>query len=162
MRLHKIVNPRNLVYDFRMGTRVDFYILSTTSDEERLLYACRLIEKVFHKGEQIYVHTNDQAQANKMDQLLWSFRDTSFVPHTLVGNDRVEKVMIGYGGHQSPLDTCIWVNLSEQMPLVNAKIKRIVEILPKEGPVTLAGRARYRTYQQQQFELNTHKIGDAS
>ncbi len=145
-----------------MGTRVDFYILSTISDEERFHFACRLIEKVFHLGERIYVHMNDQVSANRMDKLLWSFRDTSFVPHAIVGSDLVDKVMIGYGGHQSPLESNVWVNLSEQMPLLNPNIKRIVEILPKEGPVTLAGRARYRAYQQQQFEINTHKIGDAS
>lgn len=139
-----------------MGTRVDFYILSTSSEEERHLYACRLIEKAFHQGQRLYIHVTDEAHARIIDDLLWAFRDTSFVPH-VIGNDNTQPITIGFADR--PVEDRIVINLSDKIPLISEKMTRLIEILPKDGPITLAGRERYKHYQQQQFEINTHKIG---
>ena len=142
-----------------MGTRVDFYILSTSSEEERRLYACRLAEKAILQGNKLHIQTNNEAEAQHLDNLLWSFKDTSFVPHAMSLDDK-QPITIGF--RETPNLTNpdrIMLNLSDNFPQINSKIPRIVEILPKDGPVTIAGRERYKQYQQQRFEINTHKIG---
>ena len=62
-------------------TRIDFYLLPVAEPHGKLSFACRLAEKAFREGCQVHVHASDADEAAAMDALLWSFRDTSFVPH---------------------------------------------------------------------------------
>ena len=61
-------------------TRIDFYLLPVAEPHGKLSFACRLAEKAFREGCQVHVHASDADEAAAMDALLWSFRDTSFVP----------------------------------------------------------------------------------
>ena len=54
-------------------TRIDFY--QVQGDEQ--LFACRLIDKVYRAGHQVYVHASDSGQAQKLDEDLWIFRPDS-------------------------------------------------------------------------------------
>src|SRR3569833_3290107 len=65
-------------------TRVDFYILpdATTDGRERL--ACRLADKAYRLGHEVYIHARDRQHAARLDELLWTFRAGSFVPHQRV------------------------------------------------------------------------------
>ena len=58
-------------------TRVDFYILPDKSSEQRNLFACRIAEKAFKLGHSIYIHSDDQNQAEALDKLLWRWRASS-------------------------------------------------------------------------------------
>ena len=60
-------------------TQVDFYQIE--SSEDPLVFACRLIEKVYRLGHQIHVHVSSETQASALDALLWSFKATAFIPH---------------------------------------------------------------------------------
>lgn len=42
-------------------TRIDFYILSDTTRQARLDFACRLAETIYRKGYRLHVHTVDEA-----------------------------------------------------------------------------------------------------
>lgn len=65
-------------------TRVDFYVLSDGGDQYRAVFACRLAEKALGHGMGIYIHTDGAAETGRIDQLLWTFRDGSFLPHLTV------------------------------------------------------------------------------
>ena len=65
-------------------TRISFYILKGSQEHDRQVFACRLIEKAHAQGNHIYIHANSQEQANQFNDLLWSFRSDSFVPHQLM------------------------------------------------------------------------------
>ena len=60
---------------------VSFYILPSESQEERYLFACKLIEKAYRSGHFCYVLTDDAEQSQILDDLLWTFRAGSFIPH---------------------------------------------------------------------------------
>ena len=61
--------------------RVDFYILAQPDERERQLLACKLAEKAWRPDHSVYIHTRDPADAEHLYDLLWTFRDGSFVPH---------------------------------------------------------------------------------
>ena len=67
--------------------KVDFYSLQQSDEQARLFFACRLTEKVLGQKLKIYIHTDSESAAQEMDDLLWSFKPESFIPHTLVGMD---------------------------------------------------------------------------
>src|SRR3569832_2056639 len=65
-------------------TRVDFYILPDASTDGRERLACRLADKAYRLGHEVYIHARDRQHAARLDELLWTFRAGSFVPHQRV------------------------------------------------------------------------------
>lgn len=59
-------------------------VLHRLSGSKKALDACRLVEKLYLAGEKVVVWFQDQGRAAIFDQYLWTFSDTSFVPHRLV------------------------------------------------------------------------------
>ncbi|MEZ5578324.1 MAG: DNA polymerase III subunit chi [Candidatus Competibacteraceae bacterium] len=52
--------------------------------------ACRLADKAYGLGHTVYLFTASEARAAALDDLLWTFRQDSFVPHErypLVGEE---------------------------------------------------------------------------
>lgn len=47
---------------------------------------CQLVEHLFLKGQRVLLHLADEAQFSRMDQLLWTFDNDSFVPHASVAD----------------------------------------------------------------------------
>ncbi len=67
-------------------TRVDFHILPVDGKIERERWACRLAAKAWKQGHRVHVHTIDETGMARMDELLWTFRDISFLPHAPLGD----------------------------------------------------------------------------
>ena len=62
---------------------VSFYILSSALLQERYLFACKLIEKAYRNGQFCYILTDSDEQSQLLDDLLWTFRAGSFIPHEI-------------------------------------------------------------------------------
>lgn len=151
-------------------TRIDFYVLPQDDIETRHLFACRLVEKAYRLGHSIYVHSDDDAQANALDQMLWSFREASFVPHqvlhadTDIDSDNVI-VHIGYprrnGVHSEPPGVeshGLLVNLSSEVPECFSRFERVSEIVVQHPRVQQATRSNFRFYRDRGYELQTHDM----
>lgn len=139
--------------------RVDFYLLASYQAQICEQFACKLTEKVYRLGQQIYIHVEDQHQAQVMDDLLWTFRQGSFVPHSLVGaEEAVESpVLIGHEG-KPEIEMNLLINLSPRIPKFFSHFQRIAEIIDQDEIKRRAGRERYRYYRNQGCLLETHKI----
>ena len=75
--------------------RVDFYILSQAGQHSRQTFACRLAEKAYNLKNSVHIHAASRGDAERLDELLWTFRDGSFVPH--------ERVSASSGTPESPV-----------------------------------------------------------
>lgn len=143
-------------------TKVDFYILAEENIEQRHLFACRLVEKAYRLGHHIYLHSDDEAQANALDQLLWSWRSSSFIPHQLesVDPNNTEIIQIGFGsGSDSAAShNGLMINLSNQVPEFFSRFDRVAEIVVQQASITEATRANYRFYRDRGYQLQTHKL----
>ena len=75
---------------------VSFYILPSESTQERYEFACKLIEKAYRSGCFCYVLTDNAEQSQKIDDLLWTFRAGSFIPHQIYTGElpTLEKVIL--------------------------------------------------------------------
>ncbi|MFI3197039.1 MAG: DNA polymerase III subunit chi [Methylococcaceae bacterium] len=140
---------------------VSFYILPSESTQERYEFACKLIEKTYRSGCFCYVLTDDAAQSHKIDDLLWTFRAGSFIPHQIYTGElpALEKVIL-IGSLDVPE---LWqktvINLSSYCPKQFDNIERILEILDNSEVTKELGRDRYRHYHQSGVTITTHKIG---
>lgn len=139
---------------------VSFYVLSTESTQERYLFACKLIEKAYRSGSFAYILTDSPEQSQVIDDLLWTFRAGSFIPHQIYTETLPAFAnVILVGSNQPPenwLNTVI--NLSSQLPQDFNKAERILEILDNSEDTKAWGRNRYRQYQQAGIEITTHKL----
>jgi len=140
-------------------TRISFYILQGEQEHARQVFACRLIEKAYIQGQQIYVHTESAQQTEQLDKLLWSFRADSFVPHQMMHEQGLEDcpVLIGHDTNPPRLMNLL-INLSPQHPLFFSQFERVAEFINDDNDTKTQGRERYRFYQQRGYELESHKI----
>ncbi len=134
---------------------VSFYILPSESLQERYLFACKLIEKAYRSGHFCYVLTDSADQSQRVDDLLWTFRAGSFIPHQLYTGDipATEQVLIGSLPVPARWQKTV-INLSSQF----ANAERVLEILDNSKATKALGRERYRHYQQAGHTLTAHKM----
>ncbi len=137
-----------------------FYVLQSDSQQERFLFACRLIEKAYRTGQFGYVLTDSDVQSQAIDDLLWTFRAGSFIPHQRHNGDPPalqNMFLVGSKPAPDPWHKLV-INLSAQYPENYHQAERIFEILDNSEATKEPGRLRYRQYQQNGCVIATHKI----
>ncbi len=145
-------------------TRVDFYVLEDAGEAARERFACRLAEKAYRLENRVFVHAGSSAAARRMDSLLWTFRDASFVPHVLDGPE-LEPALAGAtpvrigAGDEPDFEAELLVNLADEVPLFFSRFDRVAEIVPADAEARAAMRERYRFYRDRGYDMETHKIG---
>lgn len=139
---------------------ISFYVLPTESTQERNQFACKLIEKAYRSGVFAYVLTDSQEQSRQIDDLLWTFRAGSFIPHQIFADETPEianTVLIGAINPPAQWQKTV-INLSSKIPQDFQQAERILEILDNSEETKAWGRQRYRQYQQAGIEITTHKM----
>lgn len=137
-------------------TKVDFYILSNGSREHT---ACKLVEKAYALGNRIYIHTESAQQAKHMDEMLWTFRDGSFVPHEQCQPGDMCTSPVQIGCHENPdVDCDVLVNLGAEVPLFFSRFPRVAELVGADTPAKTQGRERFRFYRDRGYPLDTHEL----
>jgi len=141
-------------------SRVDFYLLPQSGDQSRRLFACALAQKAWKAGNRVCLLAGDRAQAGELDDLLWTFRDISFVPHALADSADAGSVpiLIEWEEAGNAGDADVLVNLGDRMPSAANNFARIAEIVGGDADQRETARERYRQYRNQGHELYNHTI----
>jgi len=140
-----------------------FYVLQSDSQQERFAFACKLIEKAYRSGQFGYVLTDSTAQSQLIDNLLWTFRAGSFIPHQQYSGElpALENVFqIGSMAVPESWQTLV-INLSHQIPQNFPQAKRILEILDNSEATKEPGRQRWAQYKQAGFDVTKHDLDKA-
>ncbi len=136
--------------------QVDFYVLDRVDEHARYTFACKLAEKAWRLDNTIHIHTKTRADAERLDKLLWTFRDGSFVPHVLAGSGEAP-ITIGHGSAAvEPKD--LLITLCDEIPEFAASFPRVAELVTADEDCRQKSRQRYATYREQGHKLDTHKI----
>lgn len=139
--------------------RIDFYIMQEGGQKGRLDFTCRLIEKAYKNRHRIYIHTENQSDAHMLDELLWTYRDDSFLPHNLVGDGPEPSPPIQVGFELKPAtQRDILINLSHKIPEFYTQFARVIEIVSHDETIQTLSREHYRTYRSNGFNITTHNI----
>lgn len=140
--------------------RVDFYVLSAAGEQARLRFACRLAEKAYKLDNKVQVLAADHRLAEQFDELLWTWRDGSFVPHGLAGRDSTTRapIVIGCDTELPPGDFDLLINLSDRIPTDVDAFPRVAEIVTSDEDTRQRSRAHYASYRDQGHTLETHKL----
>ena len=137
--------------------KVDFYVLDRVDEQARNTLACKLVEKAWRLSNTIHIHMMTKADAERFDELLWTFRDGSFVPHEISGGETNAPVTIGFG--DTPIEARdLLINLCDEIPAFAASFPRVAEVVTSDENCRTKSRQRYSTYRGQGHQLETHKI----
>ncbi|SKA20341.1 DNA polymerase III subunit chi [Novilysobacter spongiicola] len=139
--------------------RADFYLVQKARfREEPLLLVCELARKAHERGLPSLVLARDAAQAEKLDDLLWSFDPDAFIPHQIAGADLDEEeadVLIAPPDADVPLRPLV-INLRDAA--VEGEFERVLEVVPADDSARGPLRERWKQYQARGFQLNKHDM----
>ena len=138
--------------------KIDFYVLEQTDYQQALLLACNVVEDAHNNQQSVYIHASSLEEANKIDELLWSFRDDSFLPHNLYDAADACPPPIQIGHDATPPHQAVLVNLSKEVPKFYQQFQQVIEIVFSEPSVQQLARERYKHYRESGYDITTHKI----
>ena len=127
-----------------------FCILEAQAPQAAERLACLCAEQCLQAGVPLCIHTADADQAARLDQLLWTFKDTSFIPHGYAGDPQGDEpgvpVTIAQPGRALPAGGGILFNLAGLEPALHEGYARVIEVVPGAPGERAAARSRYRRY----------------
>ena len=138
-------------------TRVDFH----SKVPDKLLYACRLVRKARAADMKVVVYLQDAQQQRAFDDALWTFSEQDFLPHVAAGDALAAQtpVILTHDAAEALPHHQVLINLSQQTPEHFARFERMFEIVSMDDADLMAGRERYKQYQQRGYPL-THFVAE--
>jgi DNA polymerase-3 subunit chi len=148
-----------------MTERVDFYVLKSAAAKMRWAFACRLTEKAYLRDLSIVIVNDTLADAQALDDLLWTFNERSFIPHKLCMDeqsmDPAAKVHLAVLPTALPAADLL-VNLTARLPEHWERHARIAEIIDADEDRRRLGRERFKTYRDFKVTLETHQLDETA
>ncbi len=145
--------------------RIDFH----SQVNNKPLYSCRLIRKIMASKHEYLPMRNIVVVGStnflkELDQQLWSFGATEFLPHAWAKDDVANETPIVFvESFESPeLDHLphgdVLIHVGQNLPVsveaLAERFPRIVEIVSTDEADRQAGRERYKAYRDQGHELH--------
>jgi len=131
--------------------------LELTSPQDRLPLVCKWAERSHESGKTVAIHTADETQAAELDQILWTFRQNAFVPHTILSRAEqpvIDPVLIVIADEDVPdSDVLIVASGREpgEWPGRFPHIYDFAEIYDEE--LRAAARKRFKTYSESGYRM---------
>ncbi len=136
-------------------SRVDFYVLRQSGEDARHLFCCKLTEKAYSLDNAVHILVSSERDAETLDGLLWTFRDDSFVPHSVMPETDAPVTI----GVRDPGDErTLLINLTDSVPDGAERYERIAEIVSDDNEVKALSRERFANYRDSGHTIETHKL----
>lgn len=139
--------------------RIDFYVLPDRKENGRVLLACRLADKAYGLGHTVYLYAGSDAQAAALDDLLWTFRQDSFVPHERYPSmeEASSPVLVGVAV-PATVSAQVLINCTDRLPEGFERFERVVELVDQQPEALAKSRERFRQYRDQGHVPETHTL----
>ena len=139
--------------------RADFYLIDKPRfREEPLLLVCELARKAFDAGFPTLVLARDTAQAEAIDDLMWSFDPDAYLPHQIAGSDEEDEltpILILAPDTDFPMRPMV-INLRDTV--VEGDFERVLEVVPADPAARAPLRERWKHYQSRGLQLAKHDM----
>lgn len=152
-------------------TKVDFYILQDSASDARWHFTCRLVDKALRTGLTVLITVDSQEDAQQLDDLLWTFKPESFIPHELFNpsttdasateNNGTAPVVIvnsALADHQLHEHRGLLINLGREIPPWFSRFERLSEIVIQEPDVLKNTRDHFSFYRERGYPIEHRNI----
>ncbi|HHX34323.1 MAG TPA: DNA polymerase III subunit chi [Gammaproteobacteria bacterium] len=131
--------------------KVEFYVLPTTQSADRLIAACRLAHKAWRAGFMTFIRCSDTEQQVELDELLWTFRRSSFIPHAPYSETSQAPVVLGIDERPQQTDAVL-INLHPDISSHLDCFNRVIEIVNQEPEQLQISRQNFVRYRKQGYQ----------
>lgn len=134
-------------------------VLFHTGVQDKWNYLCRLSRRAIARGAQLQIVAPAEV-LHSVDEQLWNFDPTSFVPHCRWGDPQQPHSPIVLSTEVHAPDAAasvVLVNLSGEVPPQASAFAKIIEIVGTDDNDVRAARQRWREYSRMGFVLDQHK-----
>ena len=139
--------------------RADFYLIDKPRFREQpLLLVCELAKRGYAANLPILVLARDAAQAEAIDDLMWSFDPDEYLPHQIAGMDEGDDdtpILVATPQMDVP-SRALLINLRDAAPA--GSFQRVLEVVPADPAARGPLRERWKHYQALGFELNKYDM----
>jgi DNA polymerase-3 subunit chi len=139
--------------------RADFYLIAKPRFlAEPLMLVCELARKAYDKNLWTLILARDAAQAEALDELLWSFDENAYIPHQIAGTDEeddVAPVLIAAPDFDAPARALV-INLRDDAYL--GACERVLEVVPADESARGPLRERWKQYKALGLDVNKHDM----
>ncbi len=136
-------------------TKVDFFIWPLCEKRSHELAVCNLISSIYRTEGTLTVLIEDNAERKYFDRLLWTFEETSFIPHGANNSYPVELVSDSKMGNKN-----ILVNLGSTCPMNPRRFKTIVETAGYNESTRSKARLKFKAYKDFGIGVSSHNLKD--
>ena len=138
--------------------RADFYLIDKPRfREDPLLLVCELAKRAFASEQPTLILARSREEAEALDEKLWEFDDSAFIPHQIAGDDddAICAVLI-IPPEIATTDRALVINLRDEC--APGLFERVLEVVAADEAQRLGSRQRWKTYQQAGFEVAKHDM----
>ena len=139
--------------------RADFYLIAKPRfADQPLLLVCELAKKACAANLPTLVLARDTAQAEALDDPMWSFDAEEYLPHQIAGMDEGDDdtpILIATPDMDIAARTLL-INLRDAAP--TGSFERVLEVVPADPAARGPLRERWKHYQTLGFEVNKHDM----
>ena len=131
---------------------------------DKLAYSCRLLRKARSGGAKIMVTAEPNLLA-QLDQMLWTFSSTEFLPHCRADADPATLALTPIVLATSPSDPAfagcphgVLVNLGQVVPEGFERFERFIELVSSAEEDRLSARQRWTYYKDRGYALKKYDL----
>jgi len=134
--------------------------LTISATTEMYQLTCHVAQQAFIKQQSVYIHCQNKEVAFEIDELLWQFEPSAFVPHNLKGEGPVtgSPVEIGFDRLGANKSRQLLINLADQVPPFAVNFGQIIDFVANDQQHKAVARERYRQYRDLGVELTTQNL----
>ncbi|AGF49154.1 DNA polymerase III subunit chi [Candidatus Kinetoplastidibacterium galati] len=116
----------------------------------RMNAICHVINKYYLSSRNLLVYSNEHEALCKLDSMLWTFKDVSFIPHSFykIDNNCEEEFIIVTSKKTNNMKSkeMLLINMSNIIPLCYNDFEGVVEIVSESEQERYEARSRWRIY----------------
>jgi len=143
-------------------TRIDFYVQNRANQIAHEHLICKITEKAWQNQHAIFLLCSNTEQVDRFDELLWTFSETSFIPHSPIcdgDGDGGGKVVILSSERKMLRNYEVLINLTTDVPEHAGKFVRVIESTGYNEAMREDARKKYKYYKDRGYPIFTHEIG---
>jgi DNA polymerase-3 subunit chi len=131
-------------------TKIDFY----TGCSDKLRTACQLSQKAIQQSVHTVISLPDRASCDALDRLMWHYPETAFIPHTRSNAADADRypVILSHDGDNFK-HYALLISLHQEVLPFFSRFDRLIEIIGSNNKDQQEGRARFKFYRDQGYEL---------
>ena len=135
--------------------KVDFYVYELSDYQFYQRLVCNLVEEAYIQENNILLLCENEESCENLDELLWTFKDISFIPHE---KKLKNKILTQHINITKKKQSLILMNLTYSFPDSFETYDRVIEMSGYDENSRQKARLNFKRYKTMNFEINTVPI----